>query len=382
MGENAFIAFSLATWQQVPVTVEQRLGAVFVGGAALAVLTLVGLRSWLANSISPSMKHSFAVGIGLFLLLIGMYETGIIQSFVTGMPAAALLEPGSQLLRAPDVPLKIGNLTDVRVLLAVGGFVLMSVLLYWRVPGALLLGIVGTAGIGFLLGQGEPPTAAVAIPFQEPYSLAPIALKLDIPGVLRLTFLPILLTLFLMSFLDTLGSLVGVGSAGQMLDKEGNFPEIEKPMMVDALACMFSALVGTSTSGAYIESAAGIREGARTGLAAVVTALLFGLALCFLPLFQPLQHLRYAYGPALMAVAVLMLGSATKINFDDLTEAVPALATIAMMVFTYNIANGLTAGLVLYPVFKVATGRWRDLKVGALLLGALCLVYYVFGIPH
>jgi AGZA family xanthine/uracil permease-like MFS transporter len=379
MGENAFIAFSLAAWH---VTVEQRLGAVFVGGAALAVLTLAGLRSWLANSISPSMKHSFAVGIGLFLLLIGMYETGIVTSFVTGMPAQAMLEPGSQFLRAPDVPLKIGDLTDPRVLLAIGGFVLMSILLYWKVPGAILLGIVTTAAAGFVVGQGAAPSATVALPFQEPYSLAPIALKLDILGVLRLTFLPVLLTLFLMSFLDTLGSLIGVGSAGQMLDKEGNFPEIEKPMMVDALSCMFSALVGTSTSGAYIESAAGIREGARTGLAAVVTALLFALALFFLPLFQPLQQLRYAYGPALMAVGVLMLGTVTKIDFDDLTEAVPALATIAMMLFTYNIANGLTAGLVLYPVFKVAAGRWRDLNIGAVLLGALCLVYYVFGIPH
>src|SRR5262249_23540342 len=153
-------------------------------------------------------------------------------------------------------------------------------------------------------------------------------------------------TLFLMSFLDTLGTLVGVGAAGGMLDDKGNFPDVERPMLVDSLACMFSALVGTSTSGAYIESATGIREGARTGLAAVTTALLFAAALFFIPLVAPLQEMQYAYGPALMAVGMLMLGSVKRIDFDDLTEVVPAATTMAMMLFTYNIANGLTAGLV------------------------------------
>jgi AGZA family xanthine/uracil permease-like MFS transporter len=209
-----------------------------------------------------------------------------------------------------------------------------------------------------------------------------VAGQLDIEGVLRLSFLPILITLFLISFLDTLGTLVGVGAAAGMLDEKGDIKDVEKPMLVDAVSCMFSAAVGTSTSGAYIESAAGIREGARTGLAAVMTAVLFALALFFLPLLEPLQQLRYAYGPALMAVGLLMLGAVQKIDFADLTETVPALATIAMMLFSYNIANGLTAGLVLYPVFKVLTGRWRELNGGAVALGLLCLVYFRFGLPH
>ena len=153
-------------------------------------------------------------------------------------------------------------------------------------------------------------------------------------------------------------------------------------MLVDAVACIFSSLIGSSTSGAYIESAAGVREGARTGLAAVVVALLFAVALFFIPLVQPLQQLKYAYGPALIAVGVLMLGSVTKIDFGDVTEAVPAFATIVMIVFTYNIANGLTAGLILYPLVKVLAGRWRDLNAGSVLLGVACLVYYVFGLPH
>jgi AGZA family xanthine/uracil permease-like MFS transporter len=378
MGENAFIAFGLAV---MGIGWQQRLGTVFISGLIFLLITVLRVRSWLANSISPSLKHSFAVGIGLFLAFIGLYQTGIVTSFVTGVPPASLPASGGVLL-PPDVPVKIGNLHDPRVLLAVFGFLIMSFLLYRRVRGALLLGIAATAVIGSVLGFGEAPHGVLAVPFTGEYSLAPIFLKLDIASVLRVSFLPILLTLFLMSFLDTLGTLVGVGAAGNMLDEKGNFPDIEKPMLVDALTCMFSGAVGTSTSGAYIESATGIREGARTGLASVTTAGLFALSLFFLPLIEPLQHLRYAYGPALIAVGVLMIGSVRRIDFDDLTELVPAFLTIVMMLFTYNIANGLTAGLVVYPLLKLVAGRPREINGGSIVLALLCLVYYVFGLLH
>jgi len=361
MGENAFIAFGLATW----VTPQQRLGSVFVAGAAFLLLTLLGLRSWLAGAISPSMKHSFAVGIGLFLLLLGMHQTGIVVNS-----------------SVPDVPLKLGKLHDVPVLLAIGGFVLIATLMYWNVRGGILLGIVAVAAAGYLFGYGQAPRAVITDLQSDQYNLGRIAFQLDIRGVLQLSFLPILLTLFLISFLDTLGTLVGVGAAGGMLDEQGNIKDIQRPMVVDAVSCMFSALVGTSTSGAFIESAAGIREGARTGLAAVTTGLLFALALLFLPLFQPLQQLKFAYGPALMAVGLLMVSSISKIDFEDLTEATPALAAIALMVFSYNIANGLTAGLILYPLFKALTGREREVTLGHGILAALCLVYFVYGMPH
>jgi AGZA family xanthine/uracil permease-like MFS transporter len=374
MGENAFLAFGLATLQ---IGWQLRLGAVFVSGLVFVVITLLHIRAWLAASISTSMKHSFAVGIGLFLAFLGLYQTGIVTSFVEGMPV-----PASGVIPRPDVPVKLGNLRDPRVLLAVGGFAVTVVLLCWRIRAAILLGIVVTAAAGYALGLGEAPTGVVALPFIGDYDLSPLAFQLDIAGVFRLSFVPLLLTLFLMSFLDTLGTLVGVGAAGGMLDEQGNFPDVERPMLVDAASCVFGALVGTSTSGAYIESAAGVRAGARTGLAAVTTALLFALALFFIPLVQPLQHLGYAYGPALIAVGVMMFGSAAKIDFDDVTEAVPAFVTVVMMLFTYNIANGLTAGLILYPLLKVAAGRWREVRVGSVVLGLACLVYYVFGLPH
>lgn len=379
MGENAFIAFGLAV---MGIGWQQRLGTVFISGLVFALITLLRVRSWLANSISVSLKHSFAVGIGLFLSFIGLYETGIVTSSVAGMAPQALIRSGSSLLSAPDVPVKIGNLRSPEVLLALFGFLLISFFLYRRVRGGILLGIAATAVIGYVFGLGKSPQAVVAIPFVGKYSLGAIAFKLDILGVLRLSFLPILLTLFLMSFLDTLGTLVGVGAAANMIDEKGNFPDIERPMMVDAAACMFSALVGTSTSGAYIESATGIREGARTGLAAITTGMLFVVSLFFIPLIEPLQQLRYAYGPALIAVGLLMMSSVTKIDFGDLAELIPAFATIVMMIFTYNIANGLTAGLVLYPIFKLLAGRGKELNGGSIVLGLLCLVYYIFGLPH
>jgi AGZA family xanthine/uracil permease-like MFS transporter len=378
MGENAFIAFGLAA---LGVTWQQRLGTVFVSGAAFLLITLLGVRAWLANAISRSLKHSFAAGIGLFLAFIGLYETGIVTSGAAGLSPQALLLPAG-VLRAPDVPVKIGSLHNPQVLLAVLGFLLIAVLLHRRVRGAILIGIVATAMVGGLFGLGQAPRGVLAWPFGGQQAWSTIALKLDIPSVLKLSFLPVLLTLFLMSFLDTLGTLVGVGAAGGMLDEKGDFPQVERPMLVDALTCMFSGLAGTSTSGAYIESATGIREGARTGLAAVTTAALFALSLFFIPLVEPLQHLRFAYGPALIAVGVLMTGSLARIEFGDLTELVPAFATVTMMVFTYNIANGLTAGLVLHPLLKLAAGRWKEIHPGSIALAALCLLYFLFGLPH
>jgi AGZA family xanthine/uracil permease-like MFS transporter len=350
---------------------------VFVSGLVFVVITLLHIRSWLADSISSSMKHSFAVGIGLFLAFLGLYQAGIVTSFLEGTPA-----PSAEVIAKPAVPVKLGDLRDTRVLLAIFGFTVTTLLLCWRFKGAILLGIVATAAAGYLAGVGDAPAGVVALPFAGDYELSAIAFQLDVAGAFQLSFLPILLTLFLMSFLDTLGTLVGVGAAGGLLDEQGNFPEMERPMLVDAAACVFGSLVGTSTSGAYIESAAGVREGARTGLAAVTTALLFAAALFFIPLVQPLQHLGYAYGPALIAVGVMMFGAATKIDFADLTKAVPAFVTVVMMLFTYNIANGLTAGLILYPLLKVAAGRFREVKAGSVVLGLACLVYYVFGLPH
>jgi AGZA family xanthine/uracil permease-like MFS transporter len=358
MGENAFIAFGLAA----SITWQQRLGTVFVSGVLFFILTLFRARTWLAGAISVNLKHSFAIGIGLFLLFLGLFQTGIVARNEAG------------------VPLRIGDFGQLRVQLAIAGFFTMVLLQHWRVPGGILLTIAAIATVGVLLGVGEAPRA-VFTSFDD-LSLREVAFQLDIASVLRVDFAGVLLTLFLISFLDTLGTMFALGSAGGLLDEKGDLPELEKPMIVDSLACIFSALIGTSTSGAFIESATGIREGARTGLAAVVTGLLFAASLLFLPLVQPLQQLAFAYGPALMLVGLAMFGAARHLDYDDLTELVPALATIAMMVFTFNIANGLTAGLVLHPLLKLLTGKGRTIHPGSALLGGLCLLYYGLGYRH
>ncbi|MEZ0327933.1 MAG: NCS2 family permease [Fimbriimonas sp.] len=378
MGENAFIGFGLSSLA-ITVTWQMRLGTVFVAGVLFFVLTLAGARHWLANSISTSLKHSFAVGIGLFLAFIGLYTTGIIVSGVEGMPLDAL---GKGVANNPPVPVKIGHFDDPRVLLAVGGFLLMAVLMQRRIHGAILIGMIVTGAIGLLMGHAIAPKSFVAMPFTGEYSLTPLAFQLDLSSIWTLALAPVILTLLVMAFLDTTGTLVGLGSAANLLDEKGDFPNVQKPMLVDAVTCMFAGLVGTSTSGAYIESATGIKEGAKTGLAALVVGLLFLLALFFIPLVEPLQGLGYAYGPALILVGLLMLQSVRHIDFDDLTEIVPAFATIAMMVFTYNIANGLTAGLVLYPLMKIAAGRIKEINAGTAILGILCLSYFVFGLRH
>jgi AGZA family xanthine/uracil permease-like MFS transporter len=375
MGENAFIAFGL-----LGVTWQQRLGSVFVAGVIFLIMTLCGARTWLAAAIPTNLKHSFAIGIGLFLLFIGLYETRIVVSPISGVPMKQVPVDEKKNVAPLPTPVKIGDFSDTRVQLALAGFALMAVLLYWKVRGAILIGIACIAGVGYLLGVGALPEAVIAWPGD--YHLERVAFQLDIIGVLQFDFLTILLTLFIISFLDTLGTLYALSSSAGMLDAKGNFVDIEKPMIVDSLACIFSALVGTSTSGAYIESATGIREGARTGLAAVVTGLLFAAALFFVPLVEPMQGLKFAYGPALMVVGVLMFGSVRRLDVDDWTELVPAVVTVAMMVFTYNIANGLTAGLIAHPAMKLASGQWRAIHPGSVLLGTLCLMYYVFGKLH
>lgn len=368
MGENAFLAFGLTqllgeyprdeAWRLV-------LGVVFISGILFLLLTLLGLRRWIASAISNSLKHSFSVGIGLFLLLLGLLQTGIIVKHPVG-PA-----------------LSIGNWQgDAKTQLAIAGFLIIAVLTLWNVRAAILIGILVTALTGLALGLGEWPDRLVSSPWEAGYHLSPLLGQFDLQGVLRWSFLPVLLTLFLMTFLDTLGTLLALGSSANLLDKDGNLPDIDRPMLVDSLACIFSACVGTSASGAYIESATGIRAGARTGLAAVVTGLLFLAALCFLPIFGPLQKLQFAIGPALIMVGVLMFGSVRHLDFDDFTELIPALVTIVLMVFTLNIANGMTAGLLLHPVLKACAGRWREVHPAGVLLGVFCLLYFVLGVVH
>jgi len=351
MGENAFIAFTVVKGMGVPW--QTALGAIFLAGVAFTLLTVFRVRGWLAAALPRSLKHAFAVGIGLFVTFIGLNDIGVVT------------------LGAPGAPVALGALNAPATAIALGALALTLVLLARRVTGALTLGIlaafIGAVGVGI----APLPTAVVS----APPSLAPIFAQLDIAGALSLRALPVVVIVFVMAFVDTIGTLFGLSAHAGLLDADGNLPDVERPMLVDAVANLFAPVVGTTTTGAFIESAVGIEEGGRTGLTAVVVAGLFLLALWFAPILTavPLS----ASGVALVAIGVLMLKPMTALDTTDATEWIPALFTIVLMSFTYNIGVGMTAGLLLHPLLKVATGRGREVPTAGWVLAALSLLFYL-----
>lgn len=352
MGENAFIAYTVVkvlgySWQTA-------LGAIFIAGLLFTILTLLKVRSWLTDQIPEGLQISFAVGIGLFLTFIGLTDTGVV---VLGVPGA---------------PVHVGNLRQPEVVLSLFCFMTIVFLMIRRVQGAMLIGIITTTLLAMLCGVIDLPQRWISMP----PSITPIFLKLDILGAVRWGFFSIILTIFVMAFVDTIATLLGVSYKAGMLDKQGRLPEIEKPMLCDALATVVASLLGTSTAGAYIESAAGVEAGGRTGLTAVTTAVLFLSALFFAPFFSIIP--ACAYGPALIVVGLLMLSTITKAKFQDMTEAVPAFAVITLMSFTFNIGVGMTAGFVLYPLMKVMAGKTSEVPAGLWVLAGMSLCFFIF----
>ena len=352
MGENAFLAVTVVQILGIPW--QQALAAVFTAGVLVTVLTVARVRQWLVDAVPPGLRYSFATGIGLFLTFIGLHQSGIVTAGTAG------------------APVQMGRLDSPPVLVALFGFLLTVALMILGVRGAILLGILATTAVAYLAGVGAMPPSLLS----PPPSLAPILWELDFSDFWSVGFLSVALITFVMAFVDTLGTLIGVSSRAGFLDAQGNLPQIERPMLADALATTFAAAVGTTTAGAYIESAAGVEAGGRTGFAALVTALCFVLALFFAPLVVAIPP--QACGPALMVVGVLMVEAVMRIRFSDLTELVPAFATITLMSFTFNIGVGMTAGFLLYPFCKVLAGRARELHSGLWVLAALSLLFYLF----
>lgn len=352
MGENAFIAYTVVkvlgySWQIA-------LGAIFLAGVLFTLLTVLKIRSWLADAIPQTLKYSFAAGIGLFLAFIGMNATGVVQLGVAGAPVS------------------LGNVSQSTVLLAIAGFMIIAMLMIKQVRGALVIGILVITGSSFLLGITPLPDAWISMPPNP----APIIMELDVLGALSIKSLPVVLIIFVMAFVDTVGTLIGLSARAGLLDEHGRLPEIEKPMLADALANLIAPMLGTTTTGAYVESAAGIEEGGRTGFTSLVVAVLFLCALFFAPILTAVPP--HAYGAALIAIGVFMISPIAKVNFTDYTELIPAFLTITLMVFTYNIGVGMTAGLLSYPILKTASGRRREVHAGMWILAALSLSYYVF----
>lgn len=352
MGENAFVAYTVVnvlhySWQTA-------LGAIFIGGVLFTLLTLFKIRGWLANAIPESLKIAFAVGIGLFLTFIGLNETGIVKIGVAG------------------APVHVGNFHETSVLLGIFAFLFIGILMIKKINGAILIGIIFTTFLGFLLGVTKLPDEWVSMP----PDISPVFLQLDIFGALSWGFFSVILVVFVMDFVDTMGTLLGLGYKAKMLDEKGNLPEIEKPMLADALATVFGALFGTTTSGAYIESATGIEAGGKSGLTAVVTAVLFLLALFFAPLFAVIPP--YAYGAALIIVGLLMLSPVSHLKFDDLAETIPVFITMTLMSFTFNLGIGMTAGFVVYPITMIVAGRIKNISLGMWILFGFSVLFYIF----
>jgi len=372
MGENAFIVFTVVnvlgyTWQVA-------LGAIFISGILFTILTVTKIRGWMVEAIPMSLKYSFSAGIGLFLTFIGLNLTGIVKVTIDipSVLSNGKLDNIAVALGSPEAVLHLGNLNESSVLLAIFSFIITSIMMIWRVKGAILLGIVITTFLAFPLGIIQIPKQWVSLP----PSLSPIFLELDILGSISIGGFNIILIVFIMAFVDTIGTLIGLSARAGFLDKDGNLPQIEKPMMADALTTTFAALIGTTTSGAYIESSTGIEAGGKTGFTAIVVAILFLSALFFSPFFIIIPP--QAYGPALIIIGLLMLSTITKINFEDYTESIPAFTVVVLISFTYNIGVGITGGFILYPFFKVISGKHKDINPGLWVLSALSLLFFIF----
>ena len=351
MGQNAFVAYTVV--QGLGHTWQTALGAIFVSGVLFTILALFRTRSWLAAAIPESLKLAIAVGIGLFLTFIGLATMGIVRAGTGATPVAP------------------GDFHDPAVLVGVAGVLAIVLLMLARVPGAILIGILAASGLAFALGVATVPEGVLS----PPPDLGPTLFALDVGAALTWGFLSVVLTIFVLDLVDTIGTLTGLSVKAQLLDEEGRLPGIERALQCDAFSTVLGSLLGTTTSGAYIESAAGIEAGGRTGLTAVVTAMWFLAALFFAPLLSAVPP--SAYGPALVVVGMLMLEPLKRLRFDDVGELAPAFLTIALMCFTYDLAIGLTAGFVVWVLLKVLTGRAREVPGGMWALAALSALFYV-----
>jgi AGZA family xanthine/uracil permease-like MFS transporter len=350
MGLNAFFAFTVVlgmghSWQFA-------LTAVFLEGLVFIALTAFNIREMIVNSIPNNMKHAISVGIGLFIAFIGLKNAGIIVS-----SPATFVTLGD-----------VTNLTDnAGAVVALLALVLTGVLLALKVKGALLIGILAGTVIGLAFGVTQLPTSFDL----TPPSLSPIFMKFEWAQILTFDMLIVVFTFLFVDMFDTVGTLIGVSSKANMLDKEGRVPRVKQALMADAVGTTFGAMLGTSTVTTYVESAAGVSEGGRTGLTSLTVAILFFLALFLSPIFLMIPGAATA--PALILVGAMMMTPIKNIDFDDYTESIPVFLTIIMMPLTYSISEGILFGVLSYVILKLLTGKFKDISVVTAVLAVLFL---------
>ncbi len=348
MGLNAYFTYGVVlgmgyTWQVA-------LGAVFISGVLFLILSILPVREWIINAIPRSLKIAISAGIGLFLAIIALKNAGIVVDH-------------------PATLVGLGDLTSWPPILASIGFVAIAILTARGVPGAIIIAILGVTVVGVVLGVSEGGGIV-----SMPPSLAPTFLEMDIVGALNVGLIAIVFAFLFVDLFDTAGTLVGLAHRAGMLDQDGKLPRLRKALMADSTATIAGAAFGTSTTTSYIESAAGINAGGRTGLTAVVVAALFLAALFFAPLAGTVP--AYATAPALLFVACLMVRGLAEIDWDDVTDVAPCVITAIAMPLTFSIATGIGFGFISYAVIKTLGGKASEVGIAVWILAGLFVVKF------
>ena len=349
MGLNAFFVYSVCmgmgySWQFA-------LTAVLIEGIIFIVLTLTNLREAIVNAIPMSLRNAIGAGIGLFIAFIGLKSAGVVVA--DGATLVAL-----------------GDVTSGSALLAFIGLVITGFMYSRNVPGAILLGIIITMIIGIPLGVTEFKGIVSA-----PESIAPIFCQFEFSQIFSVDMLVVVFTFFFIDMFDTVGTLVGVCTKAKMLDENGNIHRVKQAFMADSIATTFGAMLGTSTTTTYVESAAGVAQGGRSGLTALVVGCCFVIAMFFSPLFLSIPSAATA--PALIIVGLLMAEQIKNVNFDNFSESIPAFVCMIMMPLTYSISNGILIGMITYVLMNMICGKFKKLSPAMYILAALFILKYI-----
>ena len=351
MGLNAYFTYSVCLGMGVPW--QTALAAVFVSGLVFIAISMFKIREAIVNAIPMSLKFAIGGGIGLFLALVALKNAGIIVD-------------------NPATLVGLGDLKQPSVLLALLGFLLIVVMHHFKVRGAIVISILAITGIATVLGYNEFKGVVGEIP-----SLAPTLMQMNFEGLFTASLIGVIFVFFLVDLFDSTGTLVGVSHRGGLL-KDGKLPRLKKALFADSSAIVAGAALGTSSTTPYIESSAGVAAGGRTGLTAVVVGILFILCLFLAPLAQSVPG--FATAPALLFVGVLMIQGITNIDWEDITEAVPAFLTIIFMPFSYSIADGIAMGFISYALIKLFTGKAKTVPYMVWIVAALwVLKFALFG---
>ena len=350
MGLNAFFVYSVClgmgySWQFA-------LTAVLLEGFIFILLTATNVREAIVNAIPLSLRHAIGAGIGLFIAFIGLSSAGVVVKNEATLVA-------------------LGDITSGSALLALIGLIITGFMFMRDVPGAILIGILATMLIGIPMGVTEFKGV-----LSHPESIAPIFCKFEFDKILSLDMLVVVFTFLFIDMFDTVGTLVGVCTKAKMVDEKGNIYRIKQAFMADAIATTAGAMLGTSTTTTYVESAAGVAQGGRSGLTALSVAVCFAVALFFSPLFLSIP--AAATAPALIIVGLLMMEPITKIPFDDFSEAIPAFVCIIMMPLTYSISNGILLGMIAYVLMNMVCGKFKKITPAMYILAILFVLKYIF----